>query len=108
MSIIPRLDIQEIEDAINPAWYEDTRINNTGITWQSVTIWFIDTIGQPHNFTSSGQCPHSYDYSLSPEDRTAYIEGILIPQAAHYLYAGQASEGISNIPIKGYQPQSIY
>jgi hypothetical protein len=104
---MPRLNVQQILADLNSTWWIDNQQFIGGALWQSATIYYQDTIGQWHSYTSTGVCPENPDYSIDPDTRTNYVQA-LMRDTANYLANGQCASGITNVQPREWQPVAIY
>jgi hypothetical protein len=102
-----RLNLQQILDDLNADWWVDNQQFTGGAVYQSATVYFQDTLGNWHSFTSTGACPENADYTVDPTTRTYYVQSLMRDCAAQ-LYNGQCAEGITNQKPRAFQPIPVY
>lgn len=103
-----RLDLDSIYNDLNYNWWVDNQQSSGGAIWQSATIYYQDTIGNWHAFTSNGPAPENSDNTLDPTTREFYVKNYLMRDTALQLYDGYCAGGITNARPAAYQPMPIY
>ena len=106
-----QLDKQAIYNDLDYSWWLDNQPNDYGQqnnTFQSANIYFQDTLGNWHLYTSTGPCPQNPDGSIDPTTRQYYVENYLMWDTANWLHNGQCAGGITNIEPKEFQELPIY